>query len=188
VAAGIAGQLALVPGLVILVAALAVTVVGVLAVPLVVVAYVLAGAGLLTLGFLAAAFVLGRWLAGSRTAAGRPRAAADRGASVRALGAGLALFFGLWMPVAFLGAVPAAGLIVRAAAVAFTWLAVTAGFGAALLSRGGRGVRRPVRGERSADDGRGIPVWQTPTPISGVVAARRPLAATPTAGAGAGRE
>lgn len=168
----------------IVVAALAVTVVGVLAVPLVVVAYVLAAAGLLTLGFLAAAFVLGRWVGGERARAGRPRAAAARSASLRALGVGLALFFVVWMLAALLGAVPAAALFVRAAAVAVTWLAVTAGFGAALLARGGRGAARPIRAAAAADDARGgVPVWQTPTPISGVVAARRPLAATPTAGA-----
>jgi hypothetical protein len=187
VAAGVAGQLALGPGLVILVAALAVTVVGVLAVPLAVVAYVLAAAGLLTLGFLAAAFVLGRWVAGGRSPAGRPRAAAARGASLRALGVGVALFFALWMAAALAGGVPAAGLFVRAAALAATWLAVTAGFGAALLSRGGRGVGRQAAAAAAATAGGargGVPVWQTPTPISGVVAARRPLAATPTAGAG----
>jgi hypothetical protein len=183
VAAGLGAQLALAPGLVILVAALAVTVVGVLAVPLLVVAYVLAAAGLLTLGFLASAFVLGRWIGGgARPAAGRPRAAAARGAAVRAMVVGLAIFFALWMGAALAGAVPAAGLFVRSAALAVTWLAVTAGFGAALLSRGGRGVRRPAAAAPAAPDARGVPVWQTPTPVAGVVAARRPLAATPAAG------
>lgn len=193
VATGVAGQLALAPGLVILVAALAVTIVGVLAVPLAVVAFVLAAAGLLTLGFLAAAFVLGRWATGGRTAAGRPRAAAARGASLRALAVGIALFFAVWMAAALLGSIPAAGLLVRTAALAVTWLAVTAGFGAALLSRGGtRAGHRALAPPAAGDDARsGVPVWQTPTPISGVVAARRPVmtrpaAATPTAGAGVG--
>jgi hypothetical protein len=183
VAAGIGGQLVLAPGLVVLVAALAVTVIGVLAVPLAVVLYVLAAAGLLTLGFLAAAFVLGRWMSGGHGGAGRPRAAAARGASLRALGAGLASFLAVWLAAALLGGVPAAGLFVRAAALAATWLAVTAGFGAALLSRGGRRVTRagePAAAARRTAAG-SVPVWQTPTPVSGVVAARRPLAATPTA-------
>jgi hypothetical protein len=186
VATGLAGQLALAPGLVLAVVALAATVIGVLAIPLVVVAYVLAAAGLLILGFLAAAFVLGRWMAGGRAATGRPRAAAARSASLRALAVGLVLFFALWMAAALLGAVPVAGLFARAAALAVTWLAVTAGFGAALLSRGRRRAVRPGRAADAGSDARGggVPVWQTPTPIAGVVAARRPLAATPTAGVG----
>lgn len=89
------------------------------------------------------------------------------------------------MAAALLGIVPAAELFVRAAALAVTWLAVTAGFGAALLSRGGRTSGRPLATAPAGGDARGgVPVWQTPTPISGVVATRRPLAATPTAHAG----
>jgi hypothetical protein len=187
VAVGVAGQLALAPGLVILFAALGVTVIGLVAAPLAIVAYVLAAAGLLTLGFLAAAFVLGRWVTGGRAVAGRPRATAARGASLRALGVGIALFFAVWMAVALVGGVPVAGLFVRAAALAVTWLAVTAGFGAALMSRGGRQAGRPAaaspRGTAGGDALGGVPVWQTPTPITGVVSARRPRAATPTAGA-----
>lgn len=191
VLAGVAGQLALAPALVVLVSALTVTVVGILAIPLAVVAFVLAAAGLLTLGFLTAAFVIGRWAAGGRTpAAGRPRATAARAASLRALGAGLALFAIVWVVAALLGGGGAAGLLVRAAAVALSWLAVTAGFGAALRSRAGTRGERPRTGATSTagGDGRGgVPVWQTPTPIAGVVAARRPgtvSAPRPTAGAG----
>jgi hypothetical protein len=193
VLAGVAGQLALAPVLVVLVAALTVTVIGILAVPLAVVALVLAAAGLLTLGFLAAAFVLGRWATSGRPGpAGRPRAAAARGASLRALTAGLGGFAVVWAVAALLGGGAAAGLLVRAAAVALTWIAVTAGFGAALRSRAGtRGERGRTAGgaARGNDDGRGgVPVWQTPTPISGVVAARRPVAAGPRPTAGTASE
>lgn len=192
VLAGLAGELALAPALVVLVAALAVTVVGVLAVPLAVVAFVLSAAGLLTLGFLAAAFVIGRWASGGRPAAsGRPRATAVRAASLRALAVGIAIFAAVWTVAALLGGgTAAAGLLVRAAALALTWLAVTAGFGAALRSRAGtRADRAPAAA--SAGEGRGVPVWQTPTPVAGVVAARRPStvsAPRPTAGTGAGAE
>jgi hypothetical protein len=185
VAAGVAGQLALAPGLVVIVAALLATIIGALAVPLAVVVFVLAAAGLLTLGFLAAAFVLGRWMAGGRTPSGRPRAAAARAPSLRAMGLGVGLFLGVWLVAALLGGVPLAGLFVRAAALAVTWLAVTAGFGAALLSRGGTRSARAAAAAVTGGDGRGgVPVWQTPTPITGVVSGRRPAAATPTAGAG----
>jgi hypothetical protein len=91
----------------------------------------------------------------------------------------------VWTAAALLGG-GAAGLLVRSAAVALTWVAVTAGFGAALRSRAGTRVGRPLA---TATAGAGSPVaaWQTPTPIAGVVAARRPTmpgAARPTAGAG----
>jgi hypothetical protein len=183
--AGLAGQLALAPALALLVTALALTVVGVLAVPLAVVLFVLAAAGLLTLGFLASAFVLGRWAGGGRrAAAGRPRATAVRAESLRALGLGLGLVLVVWTAAALLGG-GAAGLLLRAAAVALTWVAVTAGFGAALRSRAGTRTGR-LSAALAADRG-GVPAWQTPTPVAGVVAARRPTmpgAARPTAGAG----
>ncbi len=185
IAVGLAGQLALAPALLVLVAALFVTVIGWLAIPLAVVAFVLAAVGLLTLGFLTAAFVLGRWAAGDRPAVGRPRAAAARGPAVRALAVGTAAFLALWVGAALLGGVPAAGLLVRAVALAATWLAVTAGFGAALRSRGR--ARRRATAPTPADDRGGVPAWQTPTPITGVVAARRPVAAAPAGGAGANR-
>ena len=180
-AAGLAGQLVLLPALVTLIVLLAVTIVGILAIPLGIVAFVLAAAGLLTLGFLAVAFVTGRAIAGGP---GGWRATAARGAALRALTIGLGIYLVLWFATAALQAVPVLALVLRVVALGVTWVAVTAGFGATLLSRAG--TRSPER-VAPRSDGRatagtvpiereGIPVWQTPTPIGGIVAARRPTA------------
>ena len=62
-------------------------------------------------------------------------------------------------------------------AVAVTWVAATAGLGAAVVSRGG--VRRAVApGVRRAMNSSS---WATPTPIAGVTAARRPAPLTTSA-------
>jgi hypothetical protein len=176
--AGLAGQFLLLPALVTIVVALAVTVLGILAIPLAVVAFVAAVAGLGTLGFLAVCFVTGRAVVGGE-AARRLRASAARADAVRALSAGVAIFAALWIVAALLGGMPAVALLVRAAAVSLTWVAVTAGLGAGLLSWAG--TRGPRRGPDAAvatgavpTDRSGVPVWQTPTPVAGIVAARRP--------------
>jgi hypothetical protein len=75
---------------------------------------------------------------------------------------------------------------VRVAALGLTWVAATAGFGSALLSRAGTRTGRapkPDAGLRATGtvpvDRGGVPVWQTPTPIGGIVAARRPMPVPP---------
>jgi hypothetical protein len=183
IAAGLVGQLLLLPALVTLVVLLAVTLIGVLAIPLGIVAFVLATAGLVTLGFLAVAFVTGRAVAG---APGDWKATAARGDALRALTVGLVAYLALWFAAAALQTLPVVAFLVRAAALGLTWVAATAGFGAALLSRAGtraagaspaaarRGATGTVPVERD-----GVPVWQTPTPIGGIVAARRPTAVPP---------
>ena len=72
---------------------------------------------------------------------------------------------------------PMAATVIRAVALAATWAALTLGLGAAILSRAG--THRRVAG---ATAGRPVELaaWQTPTPVAGVVAARRSV--------GAGRE
>jgi len=63
-------------------------------------------------------------------------------------------------------------------ALAVSWVAVTLGLGATLLSRAGTkrldarqraGARRPAPEDLA---------WQTPTPVTGVAAARRPALST----------
>jgi hypothetical protein len=75
-----------------------------------------------------------------------------------------------WLGAALLVEVAWAGALVRLLAVAFTWVACTTGFGAALMARGGM-HRVHVRMATSEVESAG---WQTPTPISGVMAVRRP--------------
>src|SRR4051812_19671708 len=163
---GLLGQLLILPALVVLLVALAVSVIGILLIPFAVVAYAIALAGLVTLGFLAIARLVGGavWHSASDTTA--------RSRALAALAVGLAIFFALWMVAAALSWAPMAATVVRAAALAASWAAMTLGLGAAILSRAGT-HRKVVAATRSHE----LASWQTPTPITGVVAARRPAAA-----------
>jgi hypothetical protein len=101
----------------------------------------------------------------------------NTGARLRALGAlaiGISLFFVLWMLAAVFTWSPLAATLFRGIGLAATWAAMTLGLGAAALSRAGthRRVAGAVAG-RPAD----LAAWQTPTPVAGVAAARRPAAA-----------
>ena len=171
--AGVVGQLALLPAFLVMIVALAITLVGILLIPFGVVAFWIAAAGLTTLGFVAVAQVTGQALL-----RGRARSAlTDRGATLRALVTGIVLYTGLWVVAAAFAWSPLVGGILRGLAFAVCWVAATAGFGAALLSRAG--TRREAA--PSSPAGRPAPPppmdWQTPTPIGGVVAARRPTPA-----------
>ncbi len=167
--AGIAAQLALAPVLALLIVALAVTVLGILLIPFAIVAFVLAVVGLITLGFLAVARITGESVApGSR----RGHA---HGVALRALVVGVVLYMGLWVLASAFTWAPMVGTVLRGIAVAITWVAATAGLGAAVLSRGG--TRRPAPPFATAVPVNDVP-WQTPTPVTGVVAARRPTPAS----------
>jgi len=161
---GVAGQLLLMPALLVLVAALAITVLGVLLIPFAIVAYVIAAAGLVTLGFLAVARLTGGALASDRGTT------SPRGVHLRALFLGLVVYLGIWMIAALFTWNPIVGAILRAVAIAVVWVAATVGLGAAIASRAG--TQRPGTGSGTR------PVtdefaWQTPTPVSGVAAATR---------------
>jgi hypothetical protein len=161
---GLGGQVIVVPALVALVVGLAITVIGVLLIPFAIVAYVIAVAGLVTLGFLAIARLTGGALASARGTT------SVRGVHLRALIIGLIAYLGLWMLAAAFAWNPFAGAILRALAMAVTWVAATVGLGATLSSRAGtqRAVSRS-NGRASTDE----LAWQTPTPVAGVAAATR---------------
>jgi hypothetical protein len=141
---------------------------------------VLAVIGLVTLGFLAAVRLAGNSLARDR----RGRSHSERGAALRALVFGIAFFLGLWLIAAVLTPLPTAATIARVIAFAITWAAATIGLGATIITRAG--TRPPTRTGAPtvappsepalAAAPSTIPVasWETPTPVSGVVAARRP--------------
>lgn len=174
---GIAGQLLVAPALVLLVVALSATIVGIVAVPLAIVVFVAVAAGLATLGFLATAAVLGRATLGraGRGGAGLPAR------SPAPVFVGLSVLLVLWLLAGALGGgAPIVVLATRTLAVATTWIALSAGFGAALLTRAGTTAGRPRRTAGAADTlvtERGIvPAWQTPTPIATLAAARPPAA------------
>jgi hypothetical protein len=168
---GVLAQMALMPVLLLLVVALAISLIGILLIPFAIVAYVVAAAGLLALGFLAVARFTGRGIAG---AGYDPGARSDR---LRALLVGLATYLGAWFVVAAFTWAPAAQPVLRAIAIAVTWVAVTAGLGATVLSRAGTQHDRagsPPVGLASNE----LAGWQTPTPVAGVAAARRPVPAS----------
>ena len=171
-AMGIAGQLAALPVLVLGVVALAITVLGILLIPFAVVAFALALAGLITLGFLGVAQVTGRWIRPV------PRGAiiSERGAALRALVFGICGYLALWIVAAAFTWHPLAGGLLRAIAFAITWVGTTAGLGAAILSRAGS--RRDTATLPIATPPAQDLSWMTPTPVTGVVAARRPTPAS----------
>jgi hypothetical protein len=166
---GVVGELAILPALALLLLALAVTLVGILLIPFVIVAYVVAVAGLGTLGFLSVAYLTGGSL-GSR----RADQLQARGRALRALVVGVVLYLGMWIVAAAFQWSPLVSGMLRGLALAITYAAATAGFGAAILSRGG--TRRDAAARKPATDE--MAVWQTPTPVTGVVAARRPTPAS----------
>ncbi len=160
---GVAGELVMLPALLVLVVALAITVLGVLLIPFAIVSYVIAAAGLVTLGFLAVARLTGGALASSHGAT------SARGVHLRGLIIGLVVYLGIWMVAALFAWSPTVGAVLRAVAIALTWVAATVGLGAALASRAG--TQRAGAGSKpKATDEYS---WQTPTPVAGVAAATR---------------
>lgn len=165
---GIAGQVLALPLLLVVVVALAVTLIGVLLIPFAIVAYVIAAAGLVTLGFLAVSRLTGGAFARDGGAA------SNRGVHLRALVFGLVVYLGIWLVAAAFTSAPVAGAVLRALAIALTWVAATLGLGAALVSRAGTELATARKAGQPADE----LAWQTPTPVSGVAAAtRRPVSA-----------
>jgi hypothetical protein len=171
---GLAGEVALLPVLALLLLALVLSIIGILLIPFAVVAYAIAAIGVLTLGFLAMSQVTGRSLSRSRAGG---RMLSERGASLRGLVVGLVAYFALWMLAAAFSWQPAAGTVLRGLALAVTYVAATAGFGAAILSRAG--TRREAESAAPPEEKKAEELsWQTPTPVTGVVAARRPTPAS----------
>jgi hypothetical protein len=162
---GLLAQFALLPLLLLIVTALTLSVVGILLIPFAVVAYAIAVAGVLALGFLAAARLTGG-------AFGRGASATARGAALRAMVAGLLVYFGVWMVAAGLSWHPLAGTAARAIALSLTWVAVTVGLGAIIAA--GLAARRARAESHLPRAHADALAWQTPTPITGVVAAARP--------------
>jgi hypothetical protein len=180
VSVGFLAQLAVLPVLVIICLMLALTILGILLVPFAIVAYVIALLGLVVLGGLGAAQMVGRGVALKRASL------SDRGALLQSLIVGMVLLLVPWLVAAGLTQWPVASAAVRTLAFGITWIAVTAGFGAALRTRGGtRAHDEPWGIKRTSLSGKVAPLevpaneWLTPTPITGVVAVKRP-----TVGAG----
>jgi hypothetical protein len=166
--AGLAAQFALLPLMILMIVALCLTVLGILLIPFAIVAYVLAAAGLVTLGYLAMAQVTGQAFVGVGTGAEIDR----RTKAFKSMLLGLVVLLAPWFVASALAWSPKGELVMHTLAVAITWVAGTAGLGAALMSRGGK--KRPMRADPNAATSTG---WATPTPVAGVAGvagARRP--------------
>lgn len=149
---------------------LAVTIILIPAIPIAMLAWALAYAGALTLGLFATTLVLGRALLNRNTSH-------NRGALLSSLLCGLTVLTVVWLGAAFVVSVPVAGILARLVALALTWVAATVGLGAVVRSR--VGTRREDV-EVTTELESAVPAWQTPTPVFGVVAARRPTTVTST--------
>ena len=164
---GLLWQALAVPLLAVLVIGCILTIIGILAVPIVALAWALAYAGAFTLGLLAVALVIGRAMVGRGTGTG------TRAAALRGLVVGLFALSLVWLGASLLSSVPVAGVLSRVVALGFTWAVATVGLGAVVKSRGGIAkIRMDTTTTEVA-----VPLWQTPTPVQGVVAARRPMPA-----------
>ena len=161
---GLGGQVIMLPALLVLVVGLGITVLGLLLIPFAIVAYVIAVAGLVTLGFLSVARLMGGAIAWDRGTT------SPRGVHLRALFLGLVVFLGIWIIAAVFTWSPVLGAILRAVAIAITWVAATVGLGATITSRAG--TVRPGVGSTAQAAANDFD-WQTPTPVSGVAAATR---------------
>lgn len=164
---GVAGQLSFLPLLLLVIAALAVTLLGILLIPFALAAAPVAFAGLITLGWLSMALVIGR--AAMKTSAGE-----DRAAMIRALIPGVLILMAPWIIAAALQDAGSIAVIFRAVAIGITWVAATVGLGAAILSRAGTASVQRKQVATAPVGG-----WQTPTPVAGIAAARRPVPARP---------
>ena len=185
VAVGLLAQLALLPLLVLTCVMLALTLIGILLIPFAIVAYVIAVLGLVVLGGLGAVQMVGAGIARRRPAM------SERGARLQALVTGMLLVSVPWLIAAAATSMPMLSAAVGTMALGITWLAVTAGLGATLRTRGGTrsheepwGVRRPAPSGTPLPKEPPKPEWLTPTPLTGVVAVKRPTATT---GAGSSR-
>lgn len=168
--AGILTEVSFIPALVLAAVLLVITIVGIILLPVAIPGMFVVGALLTVLGFLAVSRVAGQAL--TRRAA----TVSVRGAELRSMLAGLFFFFGLWLAAAVLSWVPVLGSLLHALAFVVTWAAATVGLGAAVITRGGgRPTTPPVV---AAPEGSELG-WQTPTPISGIAAARRQATNTP---------
>ncbi len=126
---GIVGQLAILPGAVAVIVLLAATFIGILLIPLGLVAFMVAVAGIAMFGFIAVAIMTGSALIG-----GKSRDDTAHGAMLRAFFTGTAIYLGMWIVVAVMSGIPLIGAMLHSFAAAVTFIAVTTGFGAVLLS------------------------------------------------------
>lgn len=166
---GLIIDLATIPALIVLLILLAVTLLGILLIPFAIVAFLLMWMGVAALGFFAVAQVTGMAAMGPKQ-----RSMSQRGAALGGLITGLLMLLLPWVAAAAMTWSSTPALVLRGIAVAVTAVAVTAGLGAVVRAH------NPVRAAGyvpPATHTREELAWQTPTPVGGVVAAKRPAKA-----------
>gem|GEM_PF-1230815 len=163
---GLLVNFATLPALAVLLILLAVTLIGVLLIPFAVVAFLLIWMGIAALGLFAVAQVMGMAVMGPKQ-----RSMSQRGAALGGLITGLVILLAPWLAAAGMTWSNVPALVLRGIAVTITAVAVTAGLGAVFRAH------KPERAEDyvpPATHTREELAWQTPTPVGGVVAAKRP--------------
>ena len=176
---GLVTQLGILPAFVLAVVACVITVIGIIAVPFLVVGAAAAVAGALALGFLASALLAGEALSGPRNGD------SSFPAMLQPLLIGLVAFLALWVLGTAFPWIGGVGYALRFLSALLTWIALTTGLGAVVLTRAGS--RTAVPPSRIAPAPSTELEWQTPTPVTGVAAARRPTPAPRQGAAGGGR-
>ncbi len=167
---GVAAQAAVIPAFTLTVVALAITIIGLVVIPFAAVGLCAAGAGALSLGFLAVAQNAGSTVSGPRNG--------DRSflGALQPMLFGLSFFFLLWVAGTAFPYTGGVGVALRVIGTLATWIAVSVGLGAVIMTRAGTRVSASaaaqIKPAPTAEH-----EWQTPTPVTGVTAARRPTPA-----------
>jgi hypothetical protein len=125
---GVVGGLALVPSVIALVIAMALTIIGIFFIPIGVGAFMIAVSGIGILGFLAVANVAGIAISG-KSASETPA-----GEELQYLYTGILAFSALWIIAAAFTWFPIVGSILRVLAFSVTFVATATGFGAVILT------------------------------------------------------
>jgi len=131
---GLLAQVLVIPTFGMLITGLVLSVVGILLVPFIVIVFPLILVAAIVGGFLGITHAMGETHLRRRMAAGVVVGSAN---SYRYLATGLLGVSAVWLAWILFGWVPVAGSLMFAAAFLATWLLVTVGFGACLLSRAG---------------------------------------------------
>jgi len=126
--AGVVGGIALVPSLIALVIAMALTIIGIFFIPIGVGAFMIAVSGIGILGFLAVANVAGIAISG------KSASATPAGEELQYLYTGILAFSALWIIAAAFTWFPIVGSILRVLAFSVTFVAAATGFGAVILT------------------------------------------------------
>lgn len=176
---GVLGLVGVVPIAALVCVGLTLTLVGILAIPIFLPVYAVAVALALLIGFFAVAETTGYALY-RQTEQGDPLS--ERGAKLRAMVTGIGLYSGLWLLAALASRSSILGGLLHGIASAVTVVVIMVGFGAVLVAYGKpfaqrrRGAQPAAAREPAAPDA----LWQTPTPVGGIAAARRPTPPPPS--------